>query len=192
MSTSSTATTPTAATLDRPGATRYEIDRSHSEVRFRVRHLLSRVSGEFKNFSGEIELDPGNLEASSVTIRIDAASIDTGVKDRDAHLRSDDFFAVETHPELTFASDRIVSTGDGRFLVHGTLTIRGISREIELPVRYLGTARDPFGRDLAAFEGSITLNRKDFGLTWNAALETGGFLVGDDVEVTFNIEAARA
>ncbi len=179
-----------AVTLDRPVSTVYQIDRSHSEVRFRVRHLLSRVGGQFKDFTGEIVFDPDRLEASSVNVLIDAASIDTGVSDRDAHLRSDDFFAVEKYPQLTFVSDRIVRTGADSFTVHGTLTVRGVSRRVELPVTYLGSARDPFGKDLVAFEASIRLNRKDFGLTWNAALETGGFLVGDDVDVTLNIEAA--
>jgi polyisoprenoid-binding protein YceI len=180
------------ATLDRSVSTLYEIDRTHSEVRFRVRHLLSRVGGQFQNFTGEIVSDAGRPEASSVNVRIDAASIDTGVPDRDAHLRSDDFFAVETHSQLTFVSDRVVATGADSFVVHGLLTIRGVSRQVELPVSYLGTARDPYGNDLVAFEASVRLNRKDFGLTWNAALETGGFLVGDDVEVTLNIEAARS
>jgi polyisoprenoid-binding protein YceI len=180
------------ATLDRPVGTVHQIDRSHSEVRFRVRHLLSRVSGQFKDFTGEIVFDPDLPEASRVNVRIDAASIDTGVSDRDTHLRSNDFFAVEQYPELTFVSDRVVRSGADTFTVRGTLTIRGVSRHVELPVTYLGSARDPYGKDLVAFEGSIRLNRKDFGLTWNAALETGGFPVGDDVEVTLNIEAARS
>jgi polyisoprenoid-binding protein YceI len=180
------------ATLDRPVSTVYQIDRSHSEVRFRVRHLLSRVGGQFKDFTGQIAFDPDRPEASNVKVQIDAASIDTGVPDRDAHLRSDDFFAVEKYPQLTFVSDRVVRTEADSFKVYGTLTMRGISRHIELPVSYLGSARDPYGKDLVAFEAAIRLNRKDFGLTWNAALETGGLLVGDDVEVTLSIEAARA
>jgi polyisoprenoid-binding protein YceI len=183
---------PTTATAERPVSTVYQIDRSHSEVRFRVRHLLSRVGGQFKDFAGEIVFDPDHPEASSVDVRIDAASIDTGVADRDAHLRSDDFFAVEKYPHLTFVSDRVVKTSADSFIAHGTLTIRGVSRHIELPVNYLGNARDPYGKDLVAFEASIRINRKDFGLTWNAALETGGLLVGDDVDVSLNIEAARS
>jgi polyisoprenoid-binding protein YceI len=150
------------------------------------------VGGQFKDFSGEIFFDPDRPEASNVNVRIDAASIDTGVADRDAHLRSDDFFAVETHPHLTFVSDRVVKTDAETFTVYGTLTIRGVARPVELPVTYLGQVRDPFGKDLVAFEASVRLNRKDFGLTWNAALETGGFLVGDDVDVTLNVEAARS
>ena len=130
------------STLDRPVSTIYQIDRSHSEIRFRVRHLLSRVGGQFKDFTGQIAFDPDRPEASSVNVQIEAASIDTGVPDRDAHLRSDDFFAVEKYPQLTFVSDRVVRTAAESFRVYGTLAIRGVSRQVELPVSYLGMARD--------------------------------------------------
>jgi polyisoprenoid-binding protein YceI len=186
--------TMSTATLE-ANATRtavFQIDGTHSEVRFRVRHLLSRVGGQFRTFDGTIAFDPAQPERARVNVTIDAASIDTGVADRDAHLRSDDFFAVDTHPRMTFVSDQVTKTGDGSFAVAGTLTIRGVSRRIELPVSYLGLARDPYGRDLAAFESTVRLNRKDFGLTWNAALETGGVLVGDEVEIALNIEAVRS
>lgn len=169
----------------------YVIDRTHSEVLFRVRHLLSRVGGQFRDFAGTITFDPARPEKSGVKVTIKAASIDTAVADRDAHLKSDDFFAVDTYPELTFMSDRVVPTGSDTFTVSGTLTIRGVSRPIELPVTYLGVARDPWGADKLGFEATIRLNRKDFGLTWNAALEAGGFLVGDDVDVTLNVQAVR-
>jgi polyisoprenoid-binding protein YceI len=184
----------TTATLDSQatGAAVFQIDGAHSEVRFRVRHLLSRVGGQFRTFDGSIAFDPARPESARVNVTIDAASIDTGVADRDAHLRSDDFFAADTHPHITFVSDEVTSTGGDRFVVAGTLTIRGVSRRIELPVAYLGIARDPYGRELAAFESTVRLNRKDFGLTWNAALETGGVLVGDDVEITLDIEAVRS
>ena len=174
------------------GAATYAIDRTHSEVLFRVRHLLSRVGGQFRDFAGTIVFDPEHLEASSVEFAIQAASIDTSVADRDAHLRSDDFFAVDSHPEITFASDRVVRTGTDTFTVSGTLTIRGIARRVELPVTYLGVAKDPWGNEKVAFEASIRLNRKDFGLTWNAALETGGLLVGDDVDIQLNVQATRS
>ena len=110
-------------------------------------------------------------------------------RERDAHLRSGDFFDVETYPTLTFKSDSVTSRGGGHFDVAGTLTIRGTSKAITIPVTYLGTARDPWGRERAAFEAEVTLNRKDFGLNWNAALETGGFLVGDEVRVSLSIQA---
>jgi polyisoprenoid-binding protein YceI len=185
MSTATLTTTPAVAAT-------YAIDRTHSEVLFRVRHLLSRVGGQFRDFAGTLVFDPEHLEASGVEFAIQAASIDTSVADRDAHLRSDDFFAVDKHPEITYASDRVVRTGTDTFTVSGTLTMRGVARRVELPVTYLGMAKDPWGNEKAAFEASIRLNRKDFGLTWNAALETGGLLVGDDVDVQLNVQATRS
>ena len=185
MSTATVTPTPVVAGT-------FAIDRTHSEVLFRVRHLLSRVGGQFREFTRAIAFDPEHPEASSVEFAIQAASIDTSVADRDAHLRSDDFFAVDSHPEITFASDRAVRTGTDTFTVSGTLTIRGIARRVELPVTYLGVAKDPWGNEKVAFEASIRLNRKEFGLTWNAALETGGLLVGDDVDVQLNVQATRS
>ena len=170
----------------------YTIDPAHTEVLFRVRHLLSRVGGRFREFAGTIEFDPELVEASRVQFTIQAASIDTSVADRDNHLRSDDFFAVATYPEITFTSDGVVSTGPGTFTVTGLLTMRGVAKRVDLPVTYLGSAKDPWGNEKAAFEAAVRLNRKDFGLTWNAALEAGGVLVGDDVDVTLNVQAARA
>jgi polyisoprenoid-binding protein YceI len=185
MSTATLTPTPAAAAT-------YAIDRTHSEVLFRVRHLLSRVGGQFRDFAGTIVFDAKHLEASRVEFAIQAASIDTSVADRDAHLRSDDFFAVDTHPEITFVSDRVVRTGTDTFTISGMLTMRGIAQRVELPVTYLGVAKDPWGNEKVAFEAAIRLNRKDFGLTWNAALETGGLLVGDDVDVQLNVQAARS
>lgn len=185
-------TSSTIASGTPAAAGTFVIDRTHSEVRFRVRHLLSRVGGQFRDFAGTMTFDPARPEASRVEVSIDAGSIDTAVADRDAHLKSDDFFAVETYPAITFVSDRVVSTGADTFTVAGTLTLRGIARPIELPVTFLGVARDPWGNEKLGFEASMRVNRKDFGLTWNAALETGGFLVGDDVDVTLNVQAVRS
>jgi polyisoprenoid-binding protein YceI len=182
----------TTDTLPQAVSTTYAIDRTHSEVLFRVRHLLSRVGGQFRDFAGTIAFNPERPEDSRVDVSIKAASIDTAVADRDAHLKSEDFFATDKYPELTFVSDRVVSTGSDSFTVGGTLTIRGVSRRVELPVTFLGSAKDPWGNEKLGFEAFLRLNRKDFGLTWNAALETGGFLVGDDVDVTLNVQAARA
>lgn len=177
-------------TLDTTTTTRtYIIDKTHSEVDFQVRHLLTKVRGRFSDFTGSIVFDQEHPERSSASLTIDASSIDTGTPDRDAHLRSDDFFAVKTYPTLTFQSSRVVKTGDDTYDLIGRLTIRGIAREITLPVTYLGTAKDPWGNARASFEASITLNRKDFGLTWNAALETGGFLVGDEVRISLSAQA---
>jgi polyisoprenoid-binding protein YceI len=167
----------------------YAIDKMHSEVAFQVRHLLTKVRGRFTEFAGTVLLDQEHPEQSSASLTIDASSVDTGTPDRDTHLRSDDFFAVGTHPTLNFQSSRVVRTGDDTYDVAGTLTIRGVTKEITLPVTYLGTAKDPWGNVRAGFETSLTLNRKDFGLTWNAALETGGFLVGDEVRINLWIQA---
>ena len=167
----------------------YAIDKMHSEVAFQVRHLLTKVRGRFAEFSGTVLLDHQHPDRSSASLTVDASSIDTGTPDRDTHLRSDDFFAVGTYPTLTFQSTRVAKTGDDTYDVIGTLTIRGVAREITLRVTYLGTATDPWGNVRAGFEASHTLNRKDFGLNWNAVLETGGFLVGDEVRVSLSIQA---
>lgn len=170
-------------------ATPYAIDKVHSEVTFQVRHLLTRVRGRFSDFSGTVHLDPDEPTNGSVSLTIDASSIDTGNADRDQHLRSDDFFAVATHPAITFESERLVKRGADIFDVTGTLTIRGVAKKVTLPIRYLGIANDPWGNARAGFEGELTINRKDFGLSWNAALETGGFLVGDEVRISVSIQA---
>jgi polyisoprenoid-binding protein YceI len=167
----------------------YAVDKTHSEVTFQVRHLLTKVRGRFSDFAGTVHMDEEDPRNSSVSLTIEAASIDTANNDRDGHLRSDDFFAVDTYPTLTFKSSRIVRTSDDIYEVTGTLTIRGVAREIMLPVTYLGTAQDPWGSARAGFETEITINRKDFGLLWNAALETGGFLVGDEVRISASVQA---
>jgi polyisoprenoid-binding protein YceI len=167
----------------------YEIDPAHSQAEFQVRHLLTRVRGRFTDLSGRIEFDQVAPERSSVSFSIRTASIDTNQPDRDTHLRSDDFFAVEKHPTLTFTSTGITARGSQQYDVTGDLTIRGVTKSIVLPVTYLGVAKDPWGNQKLAFESEITLDRKEFGLTWNAALEAGGFLVGDDVRVSLSVQA---
>lgn len=166
-----------------------EIDRSHSEIAFQVRHLLSRVRGRFTDFTGAISFDESNPQASRVDVVIQARSIDTSEPDRDKHLRSADFFEVDTHPTLTFASTSVTPRGGNIYDVAGDLTIHGVTREVVMPASFLGTAQDPWGNTKFVFEAELTLNRKDFGLTWNAALETGGFLVGDEVKVLLSIQA---
>ncbi len=168
----------------------YQIDKAHSEAIFQVRHLLSKVRGRFSDFEGAIEFDEANPEHSSVDFTVHTKSIDTNQPDRDTHLRSEDFFSVEQFPTLTFKSTKITGRGDNQYDVAGDLTMRGVRRSIVLLVEYLGKAKDPWGNDKVAFEGEITLNRKDYGLMWNAALETGGFLVGDEVKVNISIQAA--
>ena len=170
----------------------YQIDKAHSEAVFQVRHLITKVRGRFSEFEGAIVFDEADPSASSVSLTIHTASIDTNSADRDAHLRSDDFFGVERFPSLTFVSTKITPAGEAEFEVEGDLTIRDVTRRVTLPVTYLGKAKDPWGNEKLAFETEITINRKDYGLLWNAALETGGFLVGDDVKVNVSVQAAAA
>jgi len=178
------------AVLTAAPARTYQIDAVHSEVGFAVRHLLSKVRGRFTEFSGAIAFDPAAPEHSSVSFAVQAASIHTGNADRDAHLRSNDFFGSETFPELRFTSTSVTPRGEEHFDVTGQLTIRDITRTVVLPITYLGSATDPWGNQKVAFETAITVNRKDYGLLWNAALETGGFLVGDEVHIALSIQAA--
>ena len=166
----------------------FQIDKAHSEAGFQVRHLISKVRGRFSDLGGTVAFDEDQPQRSEVDVTIQAASIDTGTPDRDAHLRSDDFFAVETFPAITFRSTSIVSRGQGGFDVTGDLTIRGVTQQVVIPVSYLGAAVDPWGNQKVAFEGELTLNRKDYGLNWNAAIETGGFLVGDEVKVSLSVQ----
>jgi polyisoprenoid-binding protein YceI len=167
----------------------YAIDKSHSEAVFQVRHLITRVRGRFSDFEGAITFDEAAPDRSSVTFTIQAASIDTNEPARDAHLRSADFFDVERFGTITFQSTRVVKKREEVYDVTGDFTMHGVTKSITLPVKYLGTARDPWGNDRVAFEADYTINRKDYGLNWNAVLETGGFLVGDEVKVSLSIQA---
>jgi len=169
----------------------WTIDKAHSDVTFRIKHLMSKVTGSFADFDGTITTDFANLGASSVSFTVQATSIDTKNADRDKHLRSADFFDVEKYPTISFTSSKITKTGEGSFDVTGTLTMHGVSKEITLPVTFLGAAQDPWGNTKAGFEIDTTLSRTDFGIVWNKALETGGFLLGDEVEVTINLELAK-
>lgn len=167
----------------------HQIDKAHSEVTFQVRHLLTRVRGRFSDFAGTITFDEEQPERSSAELTIQAASVDTNQPDRDQHLRAADFFDVEHFPTLTFKSRAVARVSQNRFAVTGDLTVRGITREVVLPAEYLGRAGDPWGNERVAFEIELTINRKDFGLTWNAALETGGLLVGDEVKIAIAVQA---
>jgi len=170
----------------------YTIDKQHSEASFQIRHLgISNVRGRFGDFDGAINIDRAKPESSSVELSIKAASIDTGTPDRDKHLRSADFFDVEKFPTITFKSTKVVPRGGNNYDVTGSLTMHGVSKEITIPVTHLGFVKDPWGNDKAGFELNTTLNRKDFGLTWNKALETGGLLVGEDVKISINLETAQ-
>ena len=170
-------------------ATTFVIDKSHSEALFTVRHLITKVRGHFRDFAGPLQMDEAQPERSSVSVTIQAASIDTNEPNRDTHLKSPDFFDVEKTPTITFTSRSITASGNQQFAVTGTLTMHGVSKEVTLPVSFQGFAKDPWGNRRAGFEAEVVLNRKDFGLNWNAALEAGGFLVGDEVRVSLSIQA---
>jgi polyisoprenoid-binding protein YceI len=169
----------------------YAIDKTHSEAVFQVRHLVTKVRGRFTDFEGVVRVDRERPEKSSVEFSIDAASVDTDVADRDTHLKSPDFFDVAKHPRITFVSTRIEPRGGDRYNVTGTLTLHGVARELTLPVTFLGSARDPWGNERAGFELETKLDRKDYGMVFNAALDNGGLLLGDEVRITLNIEAIR-
>jgi polyisoprenoid-binding protein YceI len=171
--------------------TPWNVDTTHSAIHFWVRHLvISKVHGRFAKWAGTVALDEGDLANSKVEVRIDAASIDTQVADRDAHLKSADFLDVAHHPELTFVSRRIERAGEG-YRVTGDLTIRGVTREVTLDAEFAGLAKDPWGNERAGFSAKASLDRRDYGLTWNAALETGGVLVGEKVEIAIELEAVK-
>ena len=169
----------------------FVIDPDHSEVGFSVRHLLSRTRGRFARFSGEIHLDRVRPERSTVVFEVDAASIDTRQADRDTHLRSAEFFDVDRFPVVHFTSQHMTRVDDQRFRVEGTLALRGITRPMTLQVSYLGLARDPWGNERAGFATEAVINRKDFGMVWNAALDNGGVILGDDVNLTIDLETIR-
>jgi len=171
---------------------RWEIDSSHSSVHFSVRHLvIAKVRGVFARWSGSVNVPDGDFSKATVDVTIDASSIDTGVAQRDAHLKSADFFDVAEFPELRFAGKRVEPRSGTEVEVVGDLTIRGITREVVLRVEQHGQAKDPWGNVRAAFTAKTSIDRKDFGLTWNQALETGGVMVGDRVEIEAEIEAVK-
>jgi polyisoprenoid-binding protein YceI len=168
----------------------FNIDPAHSEATFQVRHLVTKVRGNFGDIAGTISMDPAKAENSSVTFTAKVASINTANPKRDEHLRSPDFFDAAKYPELTFVSSKITGGANGQpYLVTGKLTMRGVTKEVTLPVSFLGKAKDPWGNTRAGFETAIRLNRKDYGINWNAALDQGGFMLSDDVDISINVEA---
>jgi polyisoprenoid-binding protein YceI len=169
------------------GADTLQIDPVHSAVDFSIRHLVGRVKGRFEVFSGTIVYDQKDITNSSVNISIKTISIDTGNERRDGHLRTADFFGVDSFPEITFQSTKISEEGGKKF-ASGPLTIHGVKKEIRLPFGIMGVMKDKEGNTWAGFESGITINRKDFGITWNRALEDRGFLLGDEVRITLFIE----
>ncbi len=171
--------------------TNFTIDAVHSSVAFSVRHLVvAKARGRFSKFSGAFAFDAEDVSKSHVEVTIDVASIDTNDAQRDGHLKSPDFFDAENHKEMTFKSKRVEGKGSDLKVI-GDLTIRGTTHEVTLDVEYAGISKDPWGNEKAGFEAKTTINRKDFGLVWNAVLETGGVAVGEKVEITLDIEALK-
>ena len=170
----------------------WQIDTAHSQIQFSVRHMmLAKVRGQFDKFSGTVHLDEANPAASTVDIQIEAASINTREPQRDGHLKSPDFFHVEKHPTLTFKSKRVDVKDSHHAVLIGDLTIRDVTKEVALDVEYMGQSKTPFGTTNAGFEATTKINRKDWGLTWNAVLETGGVAVGDEITVTIDLEVVK-
>ncbi|NOK04847.1 MULTISPECIES: YceI family protein [Myxococcus] len=173
--------------------TTWNIDTTHSGIHFSVRHMvIAKVRGSFRKYSGAVSLDEQDVTKSSVAVTIETASIDSGVEQRDNHLRSPDFFDVEKFPSITFKSTKVEKAYGNGLKVTGNLTIRDITREVVLDAEQLGGGKDPWGNVKAAFEAKTSVDRRDFGLTWNQALETGGVLVGEKIEIAIEVQAVKA
>lgn len=170
----------------------YEIDRSHSEVGFSVKHLVvSTVKGSFKDFSGEIDFDPKSIDKSKFTAKIKAASVFTNEEKRDEHLRGEDFFFTQKHPDISFKSTKVEGNKPEGFKVHGDLTMRGVTKPVILDVTYNGEVKDPWGNIKAGFTAVTKINRKDFGIVWNKVLDAGGLTVSEEVTIQLEIEAKK-
>ena len=169
----------------------YKIDAVHSEMGFRVRHFVSRVSGRFTKFEGTIQLDEKNIQNSNVFVSIDVASINTDNANRDAHLRSADFFDAEKFPTITFKSTSVKEVSKGQLQVTGDFTMHGVTKRIILPITSLGGMASPFKDFRAGFEGSLKINRQDFGVKWNKTLDAGGTMLSDDVDISLAVEAVK-
>ncbi|MGW0523305.1 YceI family protein [Crossiella sp. NPDC003009] len=170
----------------------YAIDATHSRVGFVARHaMVTKVRGAFNEFDGRIKVDGDNPANSSVAVTINAASIDTRNAQRDEHLRGSDFLELEKFPQIRFVSTSVAQDGED-FALTGDLTIKDVTRPVTIEFTFEGTAKDPFGNTRVGFEGTTTISRKDFGITWNAALETGGVLVSDKIVLEFEVSAVRA
>lgn len=170
----------------------YAVDPSHSRIGFVARHaMVTKVRGSFNDFDATAQIDGDDLSKSSVSVTIKAASVDTRSEQRDGHLQSGDFFDVENHPEITFVSTQVAPVSDDVVRITGDLTIKGVTKPVSIDFSYEGVAVDPFGNTRVGFEGSVVVNRKDWGLGWNAALEAGGVLVSEKVTLEFEISAIR-
>ena len=170
----------------------WTIDPAHSQMGFVARHaMVTKVRGSFNEFAGTVTVSDDDLSTTSIEVHIEAASIDTRNAQRDEHLRSNDFLAMDEFPQITFVSTSVEATGSTHLDVTGELTIKGVTNTVTVPFDFEGTATDPFGNQRAGFEASISINRKDYGVSWNAALETGGVLVSDKIVLELEISAIR-
>jgi len=171
---------------------KWQIDSGHSGIHFSVRHMVvAKVRGKFARWNGGFVAEGGDLARAQVNVIIDASSVETGVEERDAHLKSADFLDITSFPEITFNSSSVEKQSDEKFRVTGDLTIRGVTREVVLEVEYAGRTKDPWGNERAGFTATTTIERKDFGLTWNQVLEAGGLVVGDRVSIELEVEAVQ-
>jgi polyisoprenoid-binding protein YceI len=170
----------------------WNIDSAHSAIHFSVRHMVvSKTRGRFTKFGGQLEFDPDNPEAAKVQVTIEPASVDTADSQRDGHLRSADFFDVEKFPTASFKSTRVEDLGGDKYRISGDLTIRGVTKPVSFDATFEGSGKDPWGGERAGFSGGTTIDRRQFGLEWNKALETGGVLVGEKVELSLEVEAVK-
>lgn len=172
--------------------TKWTVDSVHSSIDFSVKHMMiAKVKGSFREFEAQIEADPADLTTASIQFFIDLSSVDTRNGDRDNHLRSADFFDVEKYPRMTFQSTRIVKTGEGEYEITGNLNLHGVTRAETFSVTFEGAGKDPWGNEKVGFSGRGSIKRSDYGLTYNALLETGGVLIGDEVKISLEIEAVQ-
>ena len=187
-----TTTITAPSTLDELAGT-YTIDPAHTRIGFVARHaMVTKVRGAFNEFEGAVVVDGDDLAKSSATLTVHAASIDTRNEQRDAHLRSNDFLALEQFPQITFVSTGVRQTGPTSLELAGDLTVRGVTNPVVVPFEFEGAAVDPFGNLRVGFEGSLAINRSDYGVTWNAALETGGVLVSDKIVLELEVSAVKS
>ncbi|SFL74557.1 Polyisoprenoid-binding protein YceI [Paenibacillus sp. 1_12] len=172
---------------------KWTVDTTHSSIDFTIRHMMiAKVKGTFHTFEADIDADTDDLTTADLQFSIDLSSIDTRNTDRDAHLRTADFFDVEQYPKLTFKSSQIVNTGEGEYNVTGDVTLHGVTRPETFAVTFEGSGKDPWGNEKAGFSAQGAFKRSDYGLTYNAALETGGVLIADEVKISIEIEASKA
>ncbi len=173
--------------------TKWAVDTAHSSIDFAIRHMMvSKVKGTFHDFEATIDANPEDLTDATIEFSVDVNSVDTRNNDRDNHLRSADFFDGENHPKMTFQATKIEKKSPGEYVITGDMTIRGTTKPETFTVTYEGSGKDPWGNEKVGFEAHGAISRSEYGLTWNQALETGGVLVADQVQITLDIQAAKA